>query len=235
MSILNFLNEVKDKNGFSLLALIDPDKKNDFRLNDILTRINSSNFDAILVGGSFIEDNLFEKRIKYIKSNTNLPLILFPGSSNQISNQVESMLYLNLISGRNPKYLIDEQVKGAKKINKLNIETIPTAYILLDGGSITSVSNISSTSPLNMNDKENVLSHALAGQFMGNKLIYFDCGSGSKFSIKSDLLSYISNEVKIPIIVGGGIKSYDEALQLSKCGASYVVVGNSLESGKYDF
>ena len=235
MSILNFLNEVKDKNGFSLLALIDPDKKNDFRLKDILTRINSSNFDAILVGGSFIEDNLFEKRIKYIKSNTNLPLILFPGSSNQISNQVESMLYLNLISGRNPKYLIDEQVKGAKKINKLNIETIPTAYILLDGGSITSVSNISSTSPLNMNDKENVLSHALAGQFMGNKLIYFDCGSGSKFSIKSDLLSYISNEVKIPIIVGGGIKSYDEALQLSKYGASYVVVGNSLESGKYDF
>ena len=235
MSILNFLNEVKDKNGFSLLALIDPDKKNDSRLNDILTRINSSNFDAILVGGSFIEDNLFEKRIKYIKSNTNLPLILFPGSSNQISNQVESMLYLNLISGRNPKYLIDEQVKGAKKINKLNIETIPTAYILLDGGSITSVSNISSTSPLNMNDKENVLSHALAGQFMGNKLIYFDCGSGSKFSIKSDLLSYISNEVKIPIIVGGGIKSYDEALQLSKYGASYVVVGNSLESGEYDF
>ena len=90
---------------------------------------------------------------------------------------------LNLISGRNPKYLIDEQVKGAKKIKKLNIDTIPTAYILLDGGSSTSVSNISNTNPLNMNDKENVLSHALAGQFMGNKLIYFDCGSGLSFPL----------------------------------------------------
>ena len=143
MSILNFLNEVKEKNGFSLLALIDPDKKNDSRLKDILHRINSSNFNAILVGGSYIEDDLFEKRIKYIKSNTELPLISFPGSSNQISHQINSMLYLNLISGRNPKYLIDEQVKGAKKINKLNIDTIPTAYILLDGGSSTSVYNIS--------------------------------------------------------------------------------------------
>ena len=235
MSILNFLNEVKEKNSFSLLALIDPDKKNDSRLKDILHRINSSNFNAILVGGSYIEDDLFEKRIKYIKSNTELPLISFPGSSNQISHQINSMLYLNLISGRNPKYLIDEQVKGAKKINKLNIDTIPTAYILLDGGSSTSVSNISNTNPLNMNDKENVLSHALAGQFMGNKLIYFDCGSGSKFSIKSDLLSYISKEVKIPIIVGGGVKSYNEAIELSRSGASCVVIGNSLESGEYNF
>ena len=124
MSILNYLNERKTSNGFCLLALIDPDKKNDSRLDNILIRINNSSFDAILIGGSSIEDNLLEERINYIKSNTELPLISFPGSSNQISEQINCMLYLNLISGRNPKYLIDEQVRGAIKINQLQIETI---------------------------------------------------------------------------------------------------------------
>ena len=234
MSILNYLNERKTSNGFCLLALIDPDKKNDSRLDNILIRINNSSFDAILIGGSSIEDNLLEERINYIKSNTELPLISFPGSSNQISEQINCMLYLNLISGRNPKYLIDEQVRGAIKINQLKIETIPTAYILLDGGNFTSVSNVSNTAPLSMSDKNNVLSHALAGQFMGNELIYFDCGSGSTNTITLELLDYIASHIDIPIIVGGGIKSYKQAINLSKNGASCVVIGNSLEADEYN-
>ena len=233
MSIFNYLNEKKTNNGFCLLALIDPDKKNDLKLETILSTINNSSFDAILVGGSRIEDNLLEERIKYIKSHTTLPLISFPGSSNQISEQINCMLYLNLISGRNPKYLIDEQVKGAHKIKTLKIETIPTAYILLDGGISTSVSNVSKTTPLAMEDKENVLSHALAGQFMGNKLIYFDCGSGSNNTITSDLLEYVSKNIEIPIVVGGGIKSYKQAHSFYKSGASFVVIGNSLENNEY--
>ena len=233
MSILNYLNDRKSSNGFGLLALIDPDKKNDSKLDNILFKINNSSFDAILIGGSSIEDELLEKRIAYIASNTKLPLISFPGSSSQISEQINSMLYLNLISGRNPKYLIDEQVQGAIKINKLKIETIPTAYILLDGGTNTSVSNISKTLPLSMDDKNNILSHALAGQFMGNKLIYFDCGSGSENTITLDLLKYIFNSVNIPIIVGGGIKSYKEAYNFYKNGASFVVIGNALENDIY--
>ena len=233
MSIFNYLNQRKTDNGFCLLALIDPDKKNDSRLDIILSRINDTSFDAILVGGSRIEDDLLEQRIDYIKSNTKLPLISFPGSSNQISEQINCMLYLNLISGRNPKYLIDEQVKGAKKIKKLNIETIPTAYILLDGGDITSVSDISNTEPLLMNDKDNILSHALAGQFMGNKLIYFDCGSGSNNTMTSELLEYVSKNVNIPIVVGGGINSYKQAHDFHKNGASFVVIGNALENDEY--
>jgi putative glycerol-1-phosphate prenyltransferase len=233
MSILNYLNDRKTSNGFCLLALIDPDKKNDLKIDTILSKINSSPFDAILIGGSSIEDDLLEERIAYIKSKTTLPLISFPGSSNQISEQIDSMLYLNLISGRNPKYLIDEQVKGAKKIKKIGIETIPTAYILLDGGSTTSVSNISETSALSMDDKSNILSHALAGQFMGNRLIYFDCGSGSSNSITCELLDYIYQNINIPIIVGGGIKSYKEAYNFYKNGASFVVVGNALENDEY--
>ena len=233
MSIFNYLNRRKTDNGFCLLALIDPDKKNDSRLDVILSTINNSSFDAILVGGSRIEDDLLEERISYIKSHTKLPLISFPGSSNQISEQINCMLYLNLISGRNPKYLIDEQVRGANKIDKLKIETIPTAYILLDGGNTTSVLDISNTKPLLMDDKENILSHALAGQFMGNKLIYFDCGSGSDNTITLDLLDYISHNVNIPIIVGGGIKSYKQAHDFYKRGASFVVIGNALENNQY--
>ena len=232
MAFILLDNAIKN-NGFALIALIDPDKKNDSKLDNILSVINKSHFDAIFIGGSKIVDNQFSKRVRYIKSKTALPLILFPGSSNQISEHIKTMLYLNLISGRNPKYLIEEQVKGAKKINKLKIKTIPTAYILLNGGVSTSVEIVSNTEPLSMLNKDNVLSHALAGQFMGNDLIYFDCGSGSLNSMKLHLLNYVSSKIKIPIIVGGGIKSYSRAVDLSNSGASYVVIGNALENNKY--
>ena len=229
----NLLDDAIKNNGFALIALIDPDKKNDSKLDNILSKIKKSHFNAIFIGGSKIVDNQFSERVRYIKSKTHLPIILFPGSSNQISEYINTMLYLNLISGRNPKYLIEEQVKGAKKINKLKIETIPTAYILLNGGVSTSVEMVSNTKPLSMLDKENVLSHALAGQFMGNELIYFDCGSGSSNSMKLDLLNYVSSNIKIPIIVGGGIESYSKAVDLSNSGASYIVIGNALENNKY--
>jgi len=233
MMTFNFLDNASKDKGFSLIALIDPDKKNDSKLDKILSKIQKSRFNVIFIGGSKIADNHFSKRVKYIKSKTNLPIILFPGSSNQISEHISTMLYLNLISGRNPKYLIEEQVKGAIKINQLSIKTIPTAYILLNGGGATSVELVSNTKPLSMLDKENVLSHALAGQFMGNDLVYFDCGSGSSNSMNLDLLKHISSNIEIPIIVGGGIDSYSKAIELSNCGASYVVIGNALENEEY--
>ena len=233
MSEYKNLLSVCNNKEFGLLALIDPDKKNDLKLDNILNTINKSSFDAILIGGSEIEDNLFEKRVKYIKENTTLPLISFPGSSNQISPNIPTMLYLNLISGRNPKYLIEEQVLGANKIKLFNIETIPTAYILLQSQCTTSVVNVSKTTPLNMDDRESILSHALAGQFMGNKLIYFDCGSGSSNKVSLELINYISKNINIPIIVGGGISTQADAIKYSKNGASFVVIGNALENNKY--
>ena len=230
MPLLNTFDKIINNNGFILTALIDPDKKNDSKLDLILSQINNSSFSLVLIGGSKIEDNLIEDRIKYIKSNTTLPIISFPGSANQISKQIDTMLYLNLISGRNPKYLIEEQVRGALKINSLSINTIPTAYILLDGGNNTSVASVSNTKGLSMDNKETILSHALAGQYMGNECIYFDCGSGSEKSIQPDLLLYLKQYIDIPIIVGGGINSYKQAVKLSENGASYVVVGNALEN-----
>ena len=233
MSYFNTLKSIANKNGYCLFALIDPDLKYDSRIETMLDTIHNSNFDAILVGGSKISDNNISKRINYIQQNTHLPIILFPGSSRQITGDIKALLYLNLISGRNPKYLIEEQVAGANKIYDNNIETIPTAYILLEGGNDTSVSIVSQTEPLKMNRKELVLSHSLAGQYMGNKILYFDCGSGSTHSISKGLLSYISEKVDIDIMVGGGIKSLSEVKSLHDKGASFIVVGNALEDNSY--
>ena len=230
MNSYSKIEAIRKKKGYCLLSLIDPDLKNDPNLSKIITKANNSMFSGILIGGSSIEDNKFEERVRKIKDNSRLPIMLFPGSSNQLTHLIDSVLYLNLISGRNPKYLIEEHVKGAMKIKEHNLFTVPTAYILLDGGKETSVQKISNTKPLDMYDKDLVLSHALAGQHLGNKIIYFDCGSGSDTTMNIELLKFISENIDIPIMVGGGITSKDDIEALINAGASYIVVGNNIEN-----
>ena len=223
------LIEAKRKElGHFVFGLIDPDVKNDNKLKKIISHINDT-CNGILVGGSHISDDNISARIDIINNESMLPVLLFPGSWKQITRNINAMLYLNLISGRNTRYLIEEHVSGAKLIKKYNIETIPTAYILLDGGSQTSVQKVSDTKALNMSDYDNILSHALAGQHLGNKFIYFDCGSGAKNKINLELLSYINKNIEIPIIVGGGITTDNEIKDVVRAGASYVVIGNSIE------
>ena len=234
MNAFERIELVRKKKGHCILSLIDPDLKNDPYLTEIIKKSNNKLFDGILVGGSTIEDDKFESRVNTIKNNSHLPIMLFPGSVRQLTPLIDSVLYLNLISGRNPKYLIEEHVKGAFKVKEYNICPISTAYILLDGGNQTSVQKISQTEPLNMNDKDLVLSHALAGEHLGNKIIYFDCGSGSEKIIDSDLLKYITENIKTPVMVGGGINSKQDIELLVNSGASYIVVGNILE-GNTDF
>ena len=157
MSIFNQLEKTRKIRGAIAVALIDPDIKNADILFSIIDLINESDFDIIFVGGSLISDNEFDKRIKYIKSNTNLPVIIFPGSFNQLSKYADAILYLSLISGRNPQYLIGEHVKSAPLIYNLSIETIPTGYILLDGAIKSSVSTVSTTNPFSKQNKESNL------------------------------------------------------------------------------
>ena len=228
-SSFDIIEEKRKRKGFVKLGLIDPDKKNDINLVKIIKRIERDKFDGILIGGSSISDSLFQNRVNKIVNNTSLPTILFPGSSNQICKNVSSILFLNLISGRNPKYLIDEQVRGAAEIYKYKIEPIPTAYILLDGGINASVSKISETLPLSMSNKDIILNHSLAGQYLGNKIIYFDCGSGAKKSIEPKLLKHIKNHINIPIMVGGGITTSAQIDELIDSGASYIVCGTMFE------
>ena len=215
--------------GTLSLALIDPDLKNDNNLDRIVENINKSEFDAILVGGSSIEDDKFEDRIKFIKSSTDLSVIIFPGGSSQISASADAILFTSLISGRNPKFLIEEQVKSSLKIHKTSLEVIPTGYILLETDKKSSVEIVSDTKPLPMNDIDSILSHALAAQYLGKKLLFLEAGSNSNYPADNAIIKEISSILDIPIIVGGGIKNKEDAKKISQSGASYIVIGSLLE------
>ncbi|MDC0145282.1 geranylgeranylglyceryl/heptaprenylglyceryl phosphate synthase [bacterium] len=225
----NSLLKILNKDNFGFLALIDPDAKNDVILNQLIESINNSKFSAILVGGSSIEDDRYEQRLQQIKKSSNKPIILFPGSSKQISKNADAILFTSLLSGRNPKYLIEEQVKGAKLIKEYNLEVIPTGYLLLGSSKKTSVEKVSQTKPLDPLDYENVLHHCLAAQYFGMQFIYLENGSGSEVSIDFKLIKYLKSNLDIPIIVGGGIKKTSQIKEIKSAGADLIVIGTALE------
>ena len=229
VSIFKKLEEVRNRRGAAAIALLDPDKKNDNNLLEMVQLINECDFDVVFVGGSLISDNEFESRIKTISENTDLPVIIFPGSSNQLSKYANAVLFLSLISGRNPQYLIGEHVKSAPVIHNLGLEVIPTAYILLDGGVRSSVEVMSNTSPIPMNKKDIILAHALAGEYLGNKLIFLEAGSGAKQYAACEIIVSLSSHLNIPIVVGGGINIPEDAHRLVAAGAGYIVTGTQIE------
>ncbi len=231
MNTYSHLKKILSAKRCGAFALIDPDIKNDGALIETVEKINNSGFDSILVGGSLIQDNNFDARIDYIKNNTKLPIIIFPGSSKQLSGKADAILFLSLLSGRNPQYLIGEQVESAPVIHSLGLEAIPTGYILLDGGSRSSIEIISNTIPLPMNKVDIILAHALAGQYLGNKFIFLECGSGASNHASTAIIETLSSKLNIPIIVGGGITSAASAKSISNAGASFIVVGTHIENG----
>jgi len=223
-----FENSPKKKPA--LIALIDPDKKNKKTLQAQVDYIKKANrFCAVFVGGSLIMDSDYSSRIKMIKKSVDLPLIAFPSSSNQIDKIFDATLFLSLISGRNPHYLIGEHVISAPIIYDLKMEVIPVGYILLDAGNRTSVELVSGTRSLPMNNYDIIIAHSLASQYLGHKFIYLECGSGATNSIDLDLLSTIKEHVDIPIIVGGGIKSKEDISNINTAGADFIVVGSMIE------
>ena len=229
--IFENLEKKREKLGTLSLALIDPDLKNDNNLDRIVENINKSEFDAILVGGSSIEDDKFEDRIKYIKSSTDLYVIIFPGDASQVSKFADAILFTSLISGRNPKFLIEEQVKSSLKIYDTSLEAIPTGYILLKTDKKSAVERISDTKPIPMNDIDSLLSHSLAAQYLGKKALFLECGSNSNYSVNTEIIKKINSVLNIPIIVGGGIKNKEDAKKISNSGASYIVIGSLIEQG----
>ena len=223
------LEKIRAERGAVAIALLDPDIKNDNALLNMLQLVNESDFDAIFIGGSLISDNDFESRLEKVTKNTELPVIIFPGSSNQLSQHADAVLFLSLISGRNPQYLIGEHVKSAPIIHNMNLEAIPTAYILLDGGVRSSVEVMSNTSPIPMNKHDIILAHALAGEYLGNNFVFLETGSGAQNHAASEVVSIISKQLIIPIIVGGGINTSASAQSLVSSGAGYIVTGTKIE------
>tara|TARA_B100002051_G_scaffold196881_1_gene186791 strand:- start:1672 stop:2406 length:735 start_codon:yes stop_codon:yes gene_type:complete len=228
MSVLSKLNNCVKTNGAGFIILIDPDKKNDKK---IVQMVQAANLyaDAIFVGGSIMMDKLYHERVKLIKSISNLPVILFPGGVNQLNDYYDAMLFMSLLSGRNPHYLIGEQVIAAPIVRDFGIEAIPTGYLLVDGGSPTTVEFISGTKPLSPYRPDVIVSHALAAQYLGMRLIYLEAGSGARNKIPGSVIKKISSEIDIDLIVGGGIRTPQMAKNIIKSGASHVVIGSAIE------
>ena len=229
MSVLSTLNDCVEKKGAGFIVLIDPDKKNDKNIDKLVEKANQNGVDAIFVGGSIMMDGLYHKRVERIKSISEIPVILFPGGVNQINKHYDAMLFMSLLSGRNSHYLIGEQVIAAPIVKDYEIETIPTGYLLIDGGSPTSVEVVSGTNPLPSNRPDIIVSHALAAQFLGMELIYLEAGSGALNEVPEDVVKKVADEISIGLIVGGGIRTPEDANSIVNSGASFVVIGSAIE------
>ena len=223
--IYNNLIKIKKKYKAGYFVLIDPDIKNEDIIINLVSKINDSNVDGILIGGSLIMDNGFNERARKIKNISNVPVILFPGSVNHINPFCDAVLFMSIISGRNPTYLIGEHVVAAPIVKDLKIEPIPTGYMIFESKSMTSVDFMSGSKPLPRNKPEIAAAHALAGQYLGMKFIYLEGGSGAEESIPNNVIKSVSHFIDIPIIVGGGIKDPETAAKKVENGASFIVTG----------
>ncbi|MFH1701202.1 MAG: geranylgeranylglyceryl/heptaprenylglyceryl phosphate synthase [Candidatus Zixiibacteriota bacterium] len=229
MSLFENLIKIRDEKGAGFLLLLDPDRVEPKRLISAAQSAQVCGADAILAGSSLITHYDFDSRMADIKRSTKLPVILFPGSSGQVSKHADGILYVSLISGRNPTYLIEEQVKGAPIIKAFGLEPIPTGYMLIDSGSITSVQYVSGTIPIPRNKNDIAMVHALAAQYMGMKLIYLEAGSGALQPVPEEMVTAVAEYCNLPVIVGGGIKSPEKAAAMIRAGASFIVIGSRLE------
>jgi putative glycerol-1-phosphate prenyltransferase len=212
-----------------IAVLIDPEKCTDDKaLKVLLEKASFAKIDFLFIGGSTVTRKEFDKAINLIRNLTKIPLVIFPGSAQQISSKADAILYLSLLSGRNPDFLIGHHIQSATELYDMDIEVIPTAYILIDGGTQSSVAYVSQTTPIPRDQKSIVKQTAIAGKLMGKSLIYLDAGSGAKFNVPSSMIEELTF-LNIPIIVGGGIRDTNTIRDLHDAGANVVVIGNKIE------
>ncbi|MEZ4855101.1 MAG: geranylgeranylglyceryl/heptaprenylglyceryl phosphate synthase [Gelidibacter sp.] len=218
-----------------LVVLIDPDKMLIEKLSDFLKKVNESVITHIFVGGSTVEDEVTETLVIEIKKLTKLPIILFPGDVTQLTDKADALLFLSLLSGRNAEYLIGKQVQAVSKLRTSKIEVIPTGYLLIENGKETSVQKVTGTIPMPINDVQAIVDTAKAGEFLGMKLIYLEAGSGAKQPISAQIISAVKQELHIPLIVGGGIRSKQQLENAYNSGANLVVIGTAFEENEHFF
>ena len=221
---------VSKNQGKKLFAiLIDPDKQKNSDLLLIIKNANKSKVNYFFVGGSLLINDNLNDCIKTIKENSKIPVILFPGNAMQINPKADGILFLSLISGRNPDLLIGKQVISAPILKQTELEIISTGYMLIDSGKATTASYMSNTVPIPREKNAIATSTAIAGQYLGMKLIYMDGGSGAEQPITKDMIKEVSNCTDIPLIIGGGICNAKKAIENCKAGADLIVVGNAIE------
>lgn len=227
--VYNYLLSVLQEKKKGFLFLLDPDRVTPSDIKSIIEEINRSGVDAILLGTSMLFNFDLNRVAREIKKYSKVPVILFPGSAHQLSPDVDAVLFLSLISGRNPELLIGEHVRAAPLIRKYGVEPIPVGYMLIESSNLTSARFMSNSIPIPRDKPDIAKAHALAGEYLGLKLIYVDAGSGAEKSVSEAMISEIKSVITIPLIVGGGIKTPEEARDKVKAGADFVVVGNAFE------
>ena len=229
MNLYTSILEKKAKGKKLFAILIDPDKQKNSVLSLIVQKANEANVDYFFVGGSLLTNDNLDECIKTIKNNSNIPVILFPGNAMQINKNADGILFLSLISGRNPELLIGKQVISAPILKQTSLEVISTGYMLIDSGKPTTASYMSNTLPIPRNKNGIATSTAIAGEYLGMKLIYMDGGSGAEKPIEIDMIKQVSKQINIPLIIGGGIMSAQKAIDNCNAGADLIVVGNAIE------
>jgi phosphoglycerol geranylgeranyltransferase len=229
-NIYNHILKSKISNQKLLAILLDPDKIDLKNVSVLIEKINHSPATHIFIGGSLVETNILDELIIAIKQNCDLPIVLFPGNPSQISDKADAILFLSLISGRNPDYLIEHQVKAASILKKTKLEIISTGYILIESGTETAVERVSKTKPLDRNNIEYVVQTAQAGEMLGNKLIYLEAGSGAKQAVPLEMIKRVAQNIEIPLIVGGGIIDLQGIQKAYDSGADLVVIGTAFEN-----
>ncbi|MCX7547042.1 geranylgeranylglyceryl/heptaprenylglyceryl phosphate synthase [Xanthomarina sp. F1114] len=231
-SIYSQILESTSEGKRMLAVLIDPDKMTIEMVSNFLIKVNASIATHIFVGGSTVDAFVTEKIVSEIKTQTTLPIVLFPGDVSQITNKADALLFLSLLSGRNPEYLIGQQVKAVSILRDISLEVISTGYLLIENGKETAVQKVTNTKPMSVEDIDNIVDTAKAGELLGMKLIYLEAGSGALQAIASNIIQKVKNEIEIPLIVGGGIRTKEQLENAYLSGADMVVIGTAFENNE---
>ena len=230
----NILSAKKERKKL-VAVLIDPEKMDLKNITRFLKKVHNSIATHIFVGGSTDINNESENLVLAVKKETNLPVVLFPGDVSQITNKADGILFLSLLSGRNPKYLIDQQIEAAPILKKTSLEIIPTGYILIDGKKETATQKVSNTKPISQENTTLILDTSLAGEFSGKKLIYLEAGSGATEVVSDIIIKQVSKIISVPLIIGGGIRSKKQLEKAFTAGADLVVIGTAFENDESFF
>jgi phosphoglycerol geranylgeranyltransferase len=230
MKILDILKDRHRLGKKSIAVLVDPDKiEGPGQLTHLLNLASENCVDFFLVGGSLVTTTNLSEVVAQIKENVGIPVVLFPGNSMQLDPNADAILFLSLISGRNPDLLIGQHVVAAPILKNNRIEIMPTGYMLINSGKITSVAYISNTTPIPDDKYSLAACTAMAGEMLGLQLIYLDAGSGAEREISTKMISSVRKAIGVPLIVGGGINTIQKAIAALEAGADMIVVGNALE------
>lgn len=232
MKIYNYIIDRISNRGAAYLILLDPDKLAGNKAVEFINHCVEADVDGFLIGGSLMMSGNFEAMIEMVKSHSDLPAIIFPGSIDQVSRHADAILFLSVVSGRNSDHLIGRHVIASPMIKRAGIEPISTGYILIESGVTTTAVYMSGSMPLPRNKPEIAAATALASEYLGMKLIYLEAGSGADESVPNDMIKAVSDTCSIPVIVGGGIRSPLVANEKVESGARIIVTGDYFENEK---